>query len=60
MQSRIFREFLAYFKMKKKGDKKGDKALRNEQELRCHKQEVKQSSELGLSVEQFTFAAIRL
>ena len=50
MQRRLFREFLGYFKVKEKEDKKGDKALGNEQGLRCHKLEAKQSSELGLSV----------
>ena len=30
MQGCLFREFLAYFKMKEKEDKKGDKALGNE------------------------------
>lgn len=37
MQRRILRKFLAYFKMKERDDKEGDKALRNEQGLRCHK-----------------------
>ena len=37
MQSRTFREFLAYFKIKEKEDEKGDEALRNEQGLRYHK-----------------------
>ena len=46
----VFREFLAYFKMKEKEYKKGDKALGNEQGLRCHKSEARQGSELGLSV----------
>ena len=47
----------AYFKVKDKGDKKGHKALRNEQGLRCHKWEGRQSSESGLSVAWFTFRA---
>ena len=50
MQRGLFRELLGYFKVKEKEDKKGDKALGNEQGLRCHKLEAKQSSELGLSV----------
>ena len=36
--------------MTEKEDKKGDKALGNEQGLRYHKLEARQSSELGLSV----------
>ena len=50
MQRRLFGEFLGYFKMKVKEDKQGDKALGNEQGLRCHKLEARQSSVLGLSV----------
>ena len=46
----LFLVFLAYFKMKEKEDKKGDKALGNEQGLRCHTLEARQGSELGLSV----------
>ena len=34
MQRRVFREFLAYYKVKENEDKKGDKALGNEQGLR--------------------------
>ena len=34
MQRRVFREFLAYFKVKENEGKKGDKALGNEQGLR--------------------------
>ena len=37
MQSQIFREFLAYFKIKEMEDEKRDEALRNEQGLRYHK-----------------------
>ena len=36
--------------MKEKEDKKEEKALGQEQGLRCHKLEARQSSELGLSV----------
>ena len=36
--------------MKDKEDKKEEKALGNEQGLRCHKLVARQSSELGLSV----------
>ena len=50
MQGWLFREFLAYFKMKEKEDKKGEKALGHEQGLKCHKLEAGQGSELGLSV----------
>ena len=42
MQRRLFREFLGYFKMKEKEDKKGDKALGNEQgQLRLFGQQEK-------------------
>ena len=52
MQGRlvISRVLGSNFKMKKKEDKERDKALGNEQGLRCHKLEARQTSVLGLSV----------
>ena len=50
MQGWLFREFLAYFKIKEREDKKEEKALGSEQGLRCHKLEARKSSELGVSV----------
>ena len=46
----IISKVLGLLKMKEKEDKEGDKALGNEQGLRCYKLEAGEGFELGLSV----------
>ena len=47
LQGWLFRVFLAYLKMKETEDKEGEKALGNEQGLRCHKLRQEKALNLG-------------